>query len=536
MFGFSVGFVSWLLLLFKGAFAQFYKIYPAVDIVPNEFPLNSSTIELAAFLALTTSRNESAVLLPTILNVMCIECQMKLINQDPDLLPDTKIEVLYYDTSITNTSKASVAALEYSLTKTHVASLGPDSSDLLLPMVKYLQSLKISNYSPRLLSSTFSSVANFPNLRTITVSDEYMTKNYMQLMAFFGWSWVGAAFADDDIGQSGRYAFAELANQKVYFPCFYIIGAQNNAGLSALASCLQNYTDVQVLLIWGSAGSIINTFNYLYEQTNLTTLTFVINPTAATEIIYEAVKAPPSFYQGTIFLSENYDQEAGFYDCVSEYFVNFDQLKTRFPTNIVDDLFTTLNCTIDTTLPACPANFSERTYPCSCLTDDFKIYIRPYTMTSVVYRDILQSYALALHKIKYNCTALKGRFCDLDTINGEQLLLAVAQNEFVGFSGLITYNITSSTNRLNGTLDVYQLQQAEADIKRPRNVILGFMTPEAVNSYSGIYLDQALFAFKTGGDTVPISSKCMKGCCMTTNFVFNISITVSNIPTSLHLT
>ncbi len=494
------------LSLFSLVKGQFYKIYPATKINPNEFALNSTTIEIAAFLALSVGVNDTTVI-PTLVDIMCIECQRKLINEDPDLLPDMAINVLYYDTSTANTSKASVAALEYSLTPSHIASFGPDSSNLLLPMVKYMQSLRMANYSPRLLSSTFSSIANFLNLRTITVSDSYVVQNYMQLMSFFEWSWVGAAFADDDVGQSGRYAFAELANQKVYFPCFYIIGAQNNAGLSALASCLQNYTDVKVLLLWGSAGSVTNAFNYLYLATNLTYLTFVVNPTAATEIIYQTVKAPPSFYQGSLFLGVNYDQQSGFDSCVRSYFADFESWTKKYPQSLLSALGKTLNCGFNDDLPDCPSNLEERNCLCKCSASDVSNLIRPYTQTSVLYRDILQSYALALHQIKYNCTGLKGDFCNLETITGEKLLAAVSQNEFVGFSGLITYNMTNSTNRVNGTLDVYQLQEINGNISRPRNKIIGFMTPQALNSYSGIYLDQSLFEFKSGGDTVPISSK-----------------------------
>lgn len=507
---------SLLLLFLPAIFAQFYTIYPAVDIVPNEFPLDSSSIQMAAFLALSVGENET-VTIPSLFSVLCIECERKIINADPDLLPDMQLDVLYYDTSLSNTSKASVAALEYSLTSSHIASFGPDSSDLLLPMVKYMQSLKIASYSPRLLSSTFSSVVNFPNLRTITVSDAYLTQNYMQLMSFFGWSWVGAAFADDDVGQSGRYAFAELANQKVYFPCFYIIGAQNNAGLSALASCLNNYTDVQVLLIWGSSGSIVNTLNYLYESTNLTYLTFVVNPTAATSIPYRLIKSPPSFYQGMLYLDVNYDQEAGFASCVKDYFSGDVDL-SEYPQALLEQTQAILNCSLSASsgLPDCPESLEERTKPCKCLPEDYQLATRPYTQPSVLYRDIMKSYALALHRLKYDCGSLKGDFCDLKNITGEQLLAVVSQNEFVGFSGLITYNMTQSTNRLNGTLDVYQIQPDENDTqetystrgnRRPKNVAIGFMTPSAVNSYSGIYLDQALFRFKTGGDTVPISSK-----------------------------
>lgn len=102
---------------------QFYNIYPATDIVPNTLPLNSSTIPLGAFLSLTVFDREIKFSRSSI-EVICIECQKDYINNDSNLLPNMKIEILYYDTSLVNTSKASIAALEYSLTSNHIAGFG----------------------------------------------------------------------------------------------------------------------------------------------------------------------------------------------------------------------------------------------------------------------------------------------------------------------------------------------------------------------------------------------------------------------------
>lgn len=141
----------------------------------------------------------------------------------------------------------------------------------------------------------------------------------------------------------------------------------------------------------------------------------------------------------------------------------------------------------------------------------------------MLYRDILQSYALALQRIKTDCASLKGDYCNLKNITGQQLLDAVSQNEFVGFSGLISYNITQNTNRVNGTLNVYQLIQSYQTVGDDSSFVgkgqnstlsvyqsIGFMIPKAVYTTEGIFLDQSLFKFKTGGDTVPISSKTSK--------------------------
>lgn len=115
-----------VLLIFwtlKSVQGQFYNIYPATEIVPNSLPLNSSTIQLAAFLALTALEGQVKIS-RTSLDIICIECQKHYINTDSGLLPDMKIDVLYYDTSVMNTSTASIAALEYSLTSNHIAIFG----------------------------------------------------------------------------------------------------------------------------------------------------------------------------------------------------------------------------------------------------------------------------------------------------------------------------------------------------------------------------------------------------------------------------
>lgn len=112
-----------IILALKLIEGQFYNIYPAAEIVPNYFPLNSSSIPLGAFLALTAD-NGDVPLVRSSNDVICIECQKQIINNNPDLLPDIKLEVLYYDTSSVNTSKASISALEYSLTPNHIATFG----------------------------------------------------------------------------------------------------------------------------------------------------------------------------------------------------------------------------------------------------------------------------------------------------------------------------------------------------------------------------------------------------------------------------
>ena len=250
---------------------------------------------------------------------------------------------------------------------------------MLLPITKYLQSLKIATYSPQQLSSTFSSTLNFPNLRTITVSDYYLTQNYVQLMKFFGWTWVAAAFADDDIGQSGRYSFAQSVDRGLNFPCFYIVGTQNDAGLSALTSCIQNYTDIKVLLLWGSTEAVQNSIRYLYANTNLTYLTFVINPTAAISVNFKFLAVPPDFYQGSIFLSENYDEETGFYDCIDRFLT--DPSSATEAARQAYELEYGCILTNDPSLSICKSKIADKTEgKCKCFVDDFRDISRPYTV------------------------------------------------------------------------------------------------------------------------------------------------------------
>lgn len=249
----------------------------------------------------------------------------------------------------------------------------------MLPVTKYFQSLKIASYSPNQLSSTFSSPINFPNLRTITVSDYYLTQNYVQLMKFFGWTWVAAAFADDDIGQSGRYSFAQFSDSGLFFPCFYIIGTQNDAGLSALTTCIQNYTDIKVLLLWGATGAVVNAINYLYEETNLTYLTFVMNPTAAININFNLFKVPTSFFQGSIFLSENYDEASGYTECI-ERFLND---PSALPAVARQAYETEYNCVLtnDKNVPLCKFKSREPDgATCRCDVEVFRYVSKPYTV------------------------------------------------------------------------------------------------------------------------------------------------------------
>ena len=102
---------------------QFYNVYPTQTIVSNTFPLNSSSIPIAAFLALTTF-NGNTQFVSTSFEIICIECQKELINSDPNLLPNMKIDILYYDSSEINTSTAAISGLEFSLTSTNIATLG----------------------------------------------------------------------------------------------------------------------------------------------------------------------------------------------------------------------------------------------------------------------------------------------------------------------------------------------------------------------------------------------------------------------------
>ena len=198
-------------------------------------------------------------------------------------------------------------------------------------------------------------------------------------MKFFGLTCIEAAFADDDIGQSGRYSFAQFTDTGLEIPCFYIIGVQNNAGLNALTSCIQNYTDIQVLLIWGSTEAVQNSIKYLYENTNLTYLTFVINPSAAVGINYNILAVPSEFYQGTIFLSENYDEDAGFYDCIDR-FINDPSSATEAARQSYEAEYGCV-LTDDPNIPVCKGVVPDKSEgECKCILDDYRDFSKPFTV------------------------------------------------------------------------------------------------------------------------------------------------------------
>lgn len=118
---FKIGVFLWLLI--RSAKGQFYETNPAFNITSNAFSLNSSAITLGALLILASQLPVIPVY-RSIFSVICIECQLQIINENPNLLPDMKMEVEYYSVAYGNTSQASVAALEYSLNSTHIATFG----------------------------------------------------------------------------------------------------------------------------------------------------------------------------------------------------------------------------------------------------------------------------------------------------------------------------------------------------------------------------------------------------------------------------
>ena len=200
-------------------------------------------------------------------------------------------------------------------------------------------------------------------------------------MKFFGWTWIAAAFSNDDIGQSGRYAFTQFTNSEsgLYFPCFYIVGTQNEAVLNALTSCLHNNTNVRVLLLWGSTDYVVNSLTYLYTKTNITYLTFVINPNAAISINFNLFKVPASFYQGSIFLSENYDESTGYDDCINR-FIND---PSDFNENVRKLYEFEYGCVItkDKSIPFCKKPVPDKDEgQCRCLIEDFDYISKPYTV------------------------------------------------------------------------------------------------------------------------------------------------------------
>lgn len=122
-----------IFLLIRLTQNQFYNIYPAPVIKPNELPLNTTHVHLGAFLQLSVLDGE-VPLEESSLNIVCLECQKKIVNSNPDLLPGMKLEILYYDTSYVNTSQASISALEYSLIPDHIATFGNNNNLQTFPL------------------------------------------------------------------------------------------------------------------------------------------------------------------------------------------------------------------------------------------------------------------------------------------------------------------------------------------------------------------------------------------------------------------
>ena len=148
-----------------------------------------------------------------------------------------------------------------------------------------------------------------------------------------------------------------------------------------MTSCIQNYTDIKILLLWGSASSVSNAINYLYESTNLTYLTFVINPTAAKAIGFKLASVPTNFYEGTIFLSENYDETGGFYDCVDRFLNG----QSSYLVEARQKYENAFNCLLsnDTSIPVCPQAVSTKKKTgsdCRCLIDNYKSISKPFTV------------------------------------------------------------------------------------------------------------------------------------------------------------
>ncbi|XP_056138993.1 vomeronasal type-2 receptor 1 [Lampris incognitus] len=147
------------------------------------------------------------------------------INRRTDLLPDTDLGYVIYDSCFT-ISKAVEGTLTYLTgqdeavpnyrcgTGAPLASLvGAGGSDLSIATARILGLYHFPQVSYSSSCSALESKFQFPTfLRTIP-SDHHQSAAMAQLVLHFGWTWVGTIAADDDYGKYGIREFKELVEE-----------------------------------------------------------------------------------------------------------------------------------------------------------------------------------------------------------------------------------------------------------------------------------------------------------------------------------
>ncbi|XP_037304481.2 vomeronasal type-2 receptor 1 [Pungitius pungitius] len=147
------------------------------------------------------------------------------INRAPDLLPNTDLGYVIYDSCFT-ISKAVEGTLTYLTGQDEAvpnyrcgtgaplaALVGAGGSDLSIATARILGLYHFPQVSYSSTCSALESKFQFPTfLRTIP-NDVHQAAAMAQLVLHFGWTWVGTIAADDDYGKYGIKAFKEQVEE-----------------------------------------------------------------------------------------------------------------------------------------------------------------------------------------------------------------------------------------------------------------------------------------------------------------------------------
>ncbi|KAK7882887.1 hypothetical protein WMY93_029061 [Mugilogobius chulae] len=147
------------------------------------------------------------------------------INLRPDLLPDTDLGYVIYDSCFT-ISKAVEGTLTYLTGQDEAvpnyrcgsgpplgALVGAGGSDLSIATARIMGLYHFPQISYCSTCSALNSKFQFPTFLRTTPNDMYQSTAMAQLVLHFGWTWVGTIAADDDYGKYGIKDFKEQVEE-----------------------------------------------------------------------------------------------------------------------------------------------------------------------------------------------------------------------------------------------------------------------------------------------------------------------------------